>query len=83
MSVNNKQEAEKIASRYLSDLSVGSKKIEVDVSADRQEGTYWYVLVKPRQSISDTMRYYELLSKVETRILQETGEEILLVPVAA
>lgn len=83
MKIKTNQEAEQLAARYLSDLSVGRRKIDVDVSVDRREGDYWYILVRPKQSISDTIRYYEVLSKIETRILRETGEEVLFVPLAA
>jgi len=81
--IQNKHEAEQLAARYLEGLIVGRKKIDVDVNADRHEGSYWYVSVKPKQLISDTLRYYELLSKIETKILRETGEEILFVPAAS
>lgn len=83
MKIETKQEAEQLAARYLSDLSVNRRRIDVDVKVDRHEGSYWYILVVPRQSISDTLRYYEVLAKIETKIHRETGEDLLFVPAAA
>lgn len=83
MSITTKREAEQLAARYLSDLSVGRRKIDVEVRADRHEGNYWYILVTPKQSITDTLRYFETLAKIETRIHRETGEDLLFVPAAA
>lgn len=78
--INTKHEAEQLAACYLSGLSVGRRKIDVDVHADRHEGSYWYILVTPKQSIPDTLRYYEVLAKIETKIHRETGEDLLFVP---
>jgi hypothetical protein len=82
MMIRTKHEAEKLAARYLSDLSVGRRKIDVDVSADRHEGNYWYILVTPKQSMPDWLRFFEVLAKIETKIHKETGEDVLFVPAA-
>jgi hypothetical protein len=81
--LQSKQEAEKLAAQYLLGLKVGRRRIDVDVSVDRREGDYWYILVKPRQSVPDTMNYYYELGKIETKIYRETGEELLFVPAFA
>ncbi len=81
MSIRTKREAEQLAARYLSDLNVGRRKIDVEVSVDHHEGDYWYILVTPKQSIRDTLRYFEVLGKIETKIGRETGEHLLFVPV--
>ncbi len=78
--IRNKQEAEKLAAQYLLGLKVGRRKIDVDVSVDRREGDYWYILVKPKQSIPDTIRYYDELGRIEMMIHRETGEGLLFVP---
>jgi len=78
--IRSKREAEQLAARYLSDLSVGRRKIDVEVAVDRHEGSYWYILVTPKQDIRDTLRYYEVLGRIETKIRRETGEALLFVP---
>lgn len=79
--IRTKREAVELAKSYLSDFKVGRRKIELGVSVDRREKEYWYILVKPKQSISDTIRYYDELGKIESRIYRETGEGLLFVPV--